>query len=122
MASVLLVDDAPELRRTIERLLANAGHEVTSAANGTAALRALEGGTFDVIVTDIVMPDMEGLELIRKVRKTYASLPIIAMSGGGRAGAEDYLALASSFGAAKTLEKPFPTETLTAAIDEVLRA
>ena len=122
MASVLLVDDTPELRKTIERLLVKAGHAVTSAPNGTAALRELERGTFDVIVTDIVMPDMEGLELIRTVRKTYASLPIIAMSGGGRGSVENYLTLASSFGAAKTLEKPFPIEALKVAIDEVLRA
>jgi DNA-binding response OmpR family regulator len=122
MASVLLVDDTPELRKTIERLLVNAGHQVTTAPNGAAALRALESGTFDVIVTDIVMPDMEGLELIRTVRKTHASLPIIAMSGGGRGSVDNYLTLASSFGAAKTLEKPFPIETLKHAIDEVLRA
>jgi DNA-binding response OmpR family regulator len=100
----------------------NAGHQVTTAPNGAAALRALESGTFDVIVTDIVMPDMEGLELIRKVRKTHASLPIIAMSGGGTGSTQDYLALAANFGAAKTLEKPFALEDLTAAIDEVLGA
>lgn len=122
MASILLVDDTPELRKTIERLLTGAGHAVTSAENGAAALRELDRATFDVIVTDIVMPDMEGLELIRKVRKTHASLPIIAMSGGGRGSTEDYLALAANFGAAKTLEKPFALEALKAAIDEVLRA
>jgi DNA-binding response OmpR family regulator len=122
MASVLLVDDTPQLRTTIERLLKHAGHAVTTAANGAEALRELERGTFDVIVTDIVMPDMEGLELIRRVRKAQASLPIIAMSGGGRGSVDDYLALASTFGAAKTLQKPFPIETLTKAIDEVLRA
>jgi DNA-binding response OmpR family regulator len=122
MASILLVDDTPELRKTIERLLTGAGHAVTSAENGAAALRELDRATFDVIVTDIVMPDMEGLELIRKVRKTQPSLPIIAMSGGGRGSTEDYLALAANFGAAKTLEKPFALEALKAAIDEVLRA
>ena len=122
MASILLVDDTPELRKTIERLLTGAGHAVTSVENGAAALRELDRATFDVIVTDIVMPDMEGLELIRKVRKTQPSLPIIAMSGGGRGSTEDYLALAANFGAAKTLEKPFALEALKVAIDEVLRA
>ena len=122
MATILLVDDTAELRRTIERLLTNAGHSVTAASNGAAALRELDRGTFDVIVTDIVMPDMEGLELIRKVRKTYASMPIIAMSGGGRGSSDDYLTLAKNFGAAKTLEKPFQIEDLKKAIDEVLSA
>jgi DNA-binding response OmpR family regulator len=122
MASILLVDDSRELRKTIERLLTSAGHAVTSAENGAAALRELDRASFDVIVTDIVMPDMEGLELIRKLRKTHASLPIIAMSGGGRGSTEDYLTLAANFGAAKTLEKPFALEDLRAAIDEVIGA
>ena len=122
MASILLVDDSPEIRRTIERLLTSAGHTVAVAADGAAGLRALETAAFDLVLTDIVMPDMEGLEMIRRIRKTHPSLPIIAMSGGGRGTANDYLGFASNFGAAKTLEKPFAFDVLSAAIDEVLGA
>src|SRR4051812_4019857 len=113
MASILVVDDSAELRKTIVRMLAKAGHEVRDASNGAAALRELERGSFDLVVTDIVMPDMEGLELIRQVKKNHADLPIIAMSGGGRGSVDDYLKLATSFGAAKTLEKPFQIADLT---------
>jgi two-component system, response regulator, stage 0 sporulation protein F len=119
--SILVVDDNDQLRGMINRGLTLAGHDVVEAANGKAALAQLEGLRFDVILTDIVMPDMEGLELIRLIRKQDATARIIAMSGGGRGTADDYLAFASRFGAAVTLEKPFTIEELTKAIDAVLR-
>ena len=120
VANILLVDDNNELRSTIERSLKHLGHEVVSARDGKAALALIPTVTYDLVLTDIVMPDMEGLELIRAIRKIDPSAKIIAMSGGGRGTANDYLGLASNFGAAATLEKPFSLDALAKAIDEVL--
>src|SRR4051812_5710222 len=106
----------------IERALIKAGHQVATASNGKAALEILEKTEVDLILTDIVMPDMEGLALTRAVRKMNKSAKIIAMSGGGRGSADDYLTLAKTFGAAATLEKPFDFETLTKTVKDVLEA
>jgi DNA-binding response OmpR family regulator len=120
MASLLLVEDTPELRELLARGLQHSGYVVTAADNGATALRALEAGTFDVIITDIVMPDMEGLELIRKIRKAHPGMAIIAISGGGHSISESYLELAARFGAERTLQKPFGVDALVAAVQEVL--
>jgi DNA-binding response OmpR family regulator len=120
VASILLVDDNNELRAVIARSLKLAGHDVFTAADGKAALAILPKVTYDIVLTDIVMPDMEGLELIRSIRKINPAAKIVAMSGGGRGTAEDYLALAKKFGATATLEKPFQLDELNATIAKVL--
>ena len=120
MASVLLVEDTTELRDLLARGLQLSGFVVTAADNGTTALRALGADRFDVLVTDIVMPDMEGLELIRTARKSYPGMAIIAISGGGHAISESYLELAARFGATRTLQRPFGVDTLGATVEDVL--
>jgi CheY-like chemotaxis protein len=120
VASILVVDDNDQLRATIGRALKGAGHDVVLAANGKSAVALLPTVPYDLVLTDIVMPDMEGLELIRAVRKANPAARIIAMSGGGRGAAEDYLTLAKNFGAAATLEKPFNLEVLVRTIEDVL--
>jgi DNA-binding NtrC family response regulator len=120
VASILLVDDNTELRSVIARSLKLAGHQVFTAENGRVALAILPKVTYDIVLTDIVMPDMEGLELIRSIRKVNPAAKIVAMSGGGRGPAEDYLAMARNFGAIATLEKPFELDRLTKTIDAVL--
>lgn len=122
MASILLVDDNNEIRSVIERSLKAAGHDVYTAMNGRAALAILPKVKYDLVLTDIVMPDMEGLELIRSIRKIDPTAKIVAMSGGGSGSADNYLTLAKNFGAAAALEKPFQLETLTRTINDVLGA
>lgn len=122
MARILLVDDEPSVRTLFGEVLALDHHEVTTADDGAAALATLTHGTFDLIVTDIVMPGKEGIELIREMRQSMPDLPIIAMSGGGRGSAADYLQLASLLGARKTLAKPFSARELLDAVTDVLRA
>jgi DNA-binding response OmpR family regulator len=121
MASVLLTDDNPDIRQFVEFALTRAGHVVTAAPDGKAALKLLETQQFDVVVTDIVMPDIDGLELIRIIRKNNPGVKVIGMSGGGRGAAVDYLEMAMRFGAAATLQKPFRPDELTAAVEAVLR-
>lgn len=117
MATILLVDDDEAFRSMLRRTLERAGYVVTEAADGRAALRALSGGaTVDLVITDIIMPDMEGIETIRTLRRTHPELKVIAMSGGGRMQPHDYLEVAKAFGAVRVLEKPFENEDLFAAI------
>lgn len=120
MAKVLLVDDDAAVRLFLERTLVSLGHEVTVAVNGAKALRLVETSSFDLVLTDLVMPDMEGLQLIRELRAMPSPPKIIAMSGGGRGSATDYLQLAKIMGASATLEKPFTQQALSEAIGLVL--
>lgn len=116
MARVLLVEDEGLLRETLSMALQDAGHMVTACATGAAAMATLEKAQFDVLVTDILMPETDGLELIRRLRKSGSDLRIIAMSGGGRTRNMDMLGYAKSFGADAALVKPFLPRDLLDAI------
>jgi CheY-like chemotaxis protein len=110
LSHLLVVDDDEQFRGFVVAMLRKRGFTVTEASNGRRALRLLETTQFDVIITDIVMPDMEGLEAIRHFRVAAPETKIVAMSGGG-SGDVDYLHFAAEFGAVATLNKPFtPTE------------
>ena len=117
---VLVIDDDDLFRTVTCRLLVSAGYDVQEAASGAAGLASHRQQPADVIVTDIVMPDMEGLELIRELRRADPQVKIIAMSGGGRLGTDDYLELALTFGARLVLSKPFTKDVLVAAVNNVL--
>ena len=120
MATILVVDDDDAFRSMLRRTLQRAGYDIVEAADGSAALRALSGATMDVVITDIVMPNMEGIETIRALRQSYPHLKIIAISGGGRIGPEGYLEVAKHFGAFRVHRKPFENEELLASIEEAL--
>jgi len=112
MANVLVIDDDDEVRDFLVRLLTRRGYSVTGARNGEAALASLASESFALVITDIVMPDMEGLETIKRVRRSNPTMPIIAISGGGSSQI-DYLKFARKFGADAVLAKPFdPAELL----------
>lgn len=120
MASILVVEDDAALRQLFERMLVRDGHEVTMAADGAKALKLIETTVFDVVITDLIMPEMEGLSLLRELRKNKSPLKVIAMSGGGRGSAADYLDMAKMLGAAATLPKPFTQKELTDVIELVI--
>lgn len=120
MARILLVDDEPLLRDSLTIALQRAGHTVSIAENGTAALKLLAGETFDVVVTDILMPDTDGLEMIMRIRKDGGNVRIIAISGGGRTRNVNLLDFAASFGADAVMSKPFLPKQLIASVDGVL--
>ena len=109
---ILVVDDDEMLRKLICRALTQAGFpDVTTASNGQEGLDWCARQRFDLIICDILMPEMDGLEMIFAVRKQYPDTRIIAMSGGGRLDAKNYLRLATTIGV-DTLEKPFDTAVL----------
>lgn len=113
---VLLIDDDDLVRKTVAVMLRELGHQVREADSGITGLRMFHEETPELVLTDIIMPDMEGVETIIEIRKARPSMRIVAMSGGGRIKNTDFLKLASSAGAAATLNKPFDDEELAAAI------
>lgn len=120
MARILLVDDHDDVRRAMTRALQRMGHAVTQAADGRHALSVLEGEPLDVVVTDINMPGMDGIELTIAVGKRWPRVPIIAVSGGGMLPKELLLENAAVLGAVTTLTKPIDFEELRAAVEAAL--
>ena len=112
MAKILVVDDEELARFTIRDILESAGHQVEEAENGVEALASQSAGPFDLIITDIIMPEKEGVETIIELKKLHPSLKIIAISGGGRTRNLDFLKLAKEFGADSILAKPFSEDEL----------
>lgn len=122
MATILVVDDDSDLRGAVERALVRAGHEVHTAANGTAALEAIGSVAADLVITDVYMPEKDGIELIMALSALVAPPRLIAMSGGDRLGGTPMLEAAGHLGAVRTLPKPFDLETLLDLVAEVLVA
>lgn len=120
MARILVVDDEELARFTIRDILETAGHVVDEAANGNEAIASQVADPFDLIITDIVMPEKEGVETIIELRRDYPDLKIIAISGGGRTKNMDFLKFADEFGADKILAKPFSEEELLERVNECL--
>lgn len=120
MARVLVIDDDAQVRDLVEDALSQAGHTVVLTRDGREGLRVLQDGKFDLVITDIFMPDMEGIELLRRLRTEGRSVPVVVMSGGGIIEAETILSIATRLGARVTLEKPFGPADLAAAVARAL--
>jgi DNA-binding response OmpR family regulator len=121
-ARILVVDDEREIREMLRDLLRTQGYEVMTAANGNAATRLQQQHPADLVITDIFMPDKEGIETILELQRAWPGLKIIAISGGGGDYNVDYLAAARHFGAVHSISKPFHLEELLAAVRDALRA
>jgi len=120
MIKILVIEDDNSFRSVLVQMLEKAGYEIYQAENGNQAIKQCGEIKPDLVLTDIIMPDKEGLETIQELLGLCPDLKIIAMSGGGRFGPASYLPLAAKLGAKKTLQKPFMREELFAAINEVL--
>lgn len=120
MPRVLVIDDEELARFTIREILEGAGYEVEEAENGRIGVDMQNATPFDLIVTDIIMPEKEGVETIIDLKKDYPDLGIIAISGGGRTRNLDFLKLSERFGASKILAKPFTEGQLLEAVNEVI--
>jgi PAS domain S-box-containing protein len=119
-ARVLVIDDDASLRSAIRRALEQAGYDVEEAADGAAGLRLYREHAAAVVITDIFMPDRDGLELIRDLRSEGRPVQIIAISGGGKSGQVDMLDAAAAFGATRTLPKPLALSKLVATVRDLL--
>jgi CheY-like chemotaxis protein len=121
MANILVVDDDVPFVKAQAEFLRRSGHTVSTAANGKEAMDLVARDDFDLVITDLNMPEKEGLETIAELRRTVPKIKIIAMSGGTvMIGAKDSLSMAQMFGASFTLAKPFSGQTLITAITQVL--
>lgn len=120
MPKVLIIEDDDSFREVLVQMLGRAGYEVEKAANGNKALQLCEEFTPDLVLTDIIMPDKEGLETIQELVASYSGIKIVAMSGGGKFGPDSYLPLAKALGAHACLQKPFMREELLSTLRKVL--
>jgi len=116
MATILVIDDDQQIREFVRQTLERSGYQVALAADGREGQKRLNKGGIDLVICDLFMPDQDGLQTIRELRKTTPGLPIIAASGAQADGLADYLAIAGKIGAAATLAKPF----LPAALRELV--
>lgn len=114
---ILVIDDEAALRTTIRKMLESASHEVIEAENGRIGIEAFRKQPADVVVTDIIMPQKEGIETIRDIRAIDPNVRIVAISGGGRNKNMDFLRIAGKLGATATLAKPFRKEELLACVE-----
>lgn len=117
-ARVLVVDDDAAVRDLVAAMLETGGYPVAVASNGREALSMLASDGFEVIITDLVMPEQEGIETIKMIRRDYPTVKVIAMSGafGG-----DYLRIAGYLGAHSTIAKPLRIQTVLDTVESVLK-
>ena len=120
MARILIIDDDESIRSVFKRFLSGKGFEVEVASDGRKGLRCIELQPVDLVITDIMMPETDGLEVIMAICGKSSKVPVIAMSGGMHAMPMDFLPMAKKFGACKVLYKPVELEDLLAAVEEAL--
>ncbi len=130
MSKIIVIDDEGDIRIVVAEVLKRAGHEVQTASDGGEGLAILAADGADLVITDIIMPGMDGISVMREVRKTHPGIPIIVISGGGNIAPMEYepsaisttayLASATEAGANITLTKPFEREDLLNAVGQLL--
>lgn len=123
MAKILIIDDDDFTRELLVKLLTRNGYEVATAADGKLGVTMFEADPADLVITDIVMPEKDGIETITDLRRRNPDLKIIAMSGGDRRPADvsrNYLHSAKLIGANRSLQKPFENDEILAAVRELL--
>lgn len=121
MARILIIDDMAPIRESINIILSDQGHEIDEAEDGKKGLKKLHNGDYDLVITDILMPEKDGTEILMKIRSEGLSTPVIAMSGGGNLISEDYaLEMAKNYANA-VLKKPFSRDKLRSIVDDLLQ-
>ena len=130
MAKILIVDDEEHVRAALKQVLERAGYEVVVAATGNEGLELMQREGADLVITDVIMPGIDGITTARKIREKFRDTRIIVISGGGKAAPEpyepdaistrSYLASANSAGADRTLTKPFDRQEILRAVQSLL--
>lgn len=120
MKRILVIDDDEVLRRLLLQVLARLGYEAVAEPNGVAGLRRAHEWKPAAVITDIIMPEKEGVETILELKRTLPEIKIVAMSGGGRGTSLDYLQIARRCGADRTLAKPFERDEIRTTLESLL--
>lgn len=120
MAHIIIIDDEEMVRKSLQVMLEHEGHCILEAENGAIGLSLVGQHRPDLVITDIFMPDKDGLEVIRELRQNQSSVKILAITGGGTSGSLNLLPQARAFGAHATLHKPFTRRALLQTIQKVL--
>ena len=122
MKTILLIDDETDILQLLQRILENSGYNVLTAENGKIADRLLDKHSFYLVITDIIMPDKDGMEVIFQLKQTSPGIKIIAISGGGKLAPEGYLKMAEIAGADAIIQKPFESGDLLQVVNNLLSA
>lgn len=121
IAKILIADDDPRVRRSLTQILTLEGYAVIEAGNGSEALELLERQGADVVLTDLYMPKIDGIELVIRLYEIHPEVKVLAMSGGGYLSKEEVLKRVGRLGVLGTLEKPFSSEAVLELVASVLR-
>jgi DNA-binding NtrC family response regulator len=122
MPNILLVDDDDLSRGAVHKMLERSGYAVHSTGIGQDALEHYRDQPSNLVITDLIMPDLDGLELIQQLRRIDPAVRVLAISGGGRVDAEEYLSAARKLGAVEVLPKPFSGQELKGAVEKALNS
>lgn len=122
MSTILVIDDDEQFNLMLKSALEIKGYNVGTASNGRDAKALYQNKQYDVIITDIIMPDVDGYEVILDLRRLNMSDRTIAVSGGGRTAAEDYLVTAQHFDVAATFNKPVDLQALRSKVEEIIKS
>jgi len=120
MSTILIIEDDTDLRRMLVKLLEREDFRVLEAGTGLEALQILDYFIPDMVITDIIMPDQDGIGTINELKKRFPEIKIIAISGGGRMLSKDYLGIAKILGAHHTFTKPFDTRLFLNKVHELI--
>ncbi len=120
MARILVIDDDIQILEMLRQTLEHEGYEVIDAHDGKEGMKLYREAPTDLIITDIIMPEKEGIETIMELKRDFPDVKIIAISGGGRIGAKECLHLAKKLGAQRTFTKPVPRQDMIKAVKELL--
>lgn len=120
MSRILIIDDDTQIRTMLRLMLEHEGYEIDDAPNGKAGIDRHRETPADLIITDLIMPEKEGMQTIRELKQEFPEVKIIAMSGGCRLGPHEYLPLAAKLGALRVFRKPFGRTDLLQAIRELI--
>ena len=120
MKKILVIDDEPALLKSIRIVLEQCGYNVTIADDGIEGLELYDKGEFDLVITDILMPNKDGIKTISHIRKTNKAIPILAISGAHETGTMNNLNVAMMVGATMTLAKPFERNAFIGTVEECL--
>ncbi|MEE4266353.1 MAG: response regulator [Desulfobacteraceae bacterium] len=121
MERILIIDDEPQIRSMLTLMLEREGYEVVEAPDGVDGIKIYRQNPADLIITDLIMPNKDGIGMIIDLKKEFPDVKIIAMSGGGLNKPDGYLKGAKKLGAACTLTKPIDREEMLKAVREILK-